>query len=180
MSITYLHTGASFMTIGPGEDEADISVPAFASSLSDAIKQVQISYEFEQIEVEHVEVMRLGKDKTLLAVYTEIGDRSGDPLLLVYTGDLVWDVDLEHRIKHLDEATVIRHIVAAKHAGDLSPERAQEFMQLMSKSSLVDALFDCIARGDGSRALFCDADSLIDGQSSIFKPAASTEEVQHG
>jgi hypothetical protein len=179
-SITYLLTGASFMTIGAGEDEADVSVPALANSLKDALQQVRLSYEFEHVEVERIELMRLGKDRTLLAVYTELGDRSGEPLLLVYDGELVWDVDLDHRIKNTDGATLIRHIVAARHGGHVSSEDAGKLLQLVSKESLVDALLDCVARGEGSRALFCDADSLVDGQQSMFAPAAEAEEVSHG
>jgi hypothetical protein len=179
-SITYLATGASFTTIGAGEDEADVSVPAFANSLKDALQQVRLSYEFEQIEVERIEIMRLGKSKTLLAVYTEMGDRSGEPLLLVYDGELVWDVDLDHRIKNTDGATFVRHIVAAQHGGHLSMEDAKNMLQLVPKESLMDALLDCIARAEGSRALFCDADSLVDGQRSMFAQEAAAEEVTHG
>ena len=179
-SITYLATGAPFMTIGAGEDEADVSVPAFANSLKDALQQVRLSYEFEHIEVKRIELMRLGTSRTLLAVYTEICDRSGEPLLLVYDGDLVWDVDLDHRIKNMAGATIVRHIVAALHGRHFSTEEAKTMLQLVAKESLVDALVDCIARADGSRALFCDADSLVDGQQSMFAPEAAAEEVIHG
>lgn len=88
MSITYLLTGASFMTVAPGFDEADVSVPAVATSLSDAIQQVNASYQFEDIKIERIETLPMSRGKTMLAVYTEQGDRGGDPLMLVYHGEI--------------------------------------------------------------------------------------------
>lgn len=88
MSITYLLTGGSFMTVAPGPDEADVSVPAVANSLSDALQQVHASYQFEDIKVERIDTLPMSRGKTMLAVYTEQGDRSGDPLMLVYHGDI--------------------------------------------------------------------------------------------
>lgn len=179
-SITYLVSGVSFMTIGSGQDDADVSVPAYAHSLKDALQEVRRSYQFDHIEVERIELMRLGKGRTLMAVYTQTEDRGGDPVLLVYHGELMSDVDLDYRIKNTDGAALVRHIVAAQHGGHISADEAAKLLQLVSKDNLVNALLDCLARGEGSRALFCDADSLVDGQRSMFSPEAVLEEANHG
>lgn len=180
MSITYLSTGASFMTIGPGQDDADISVPTIAHTLKDALQQVKQSYDIEGVEIESVELLPMAKGKTLIAVYTEPQDRGGEPLLLVYAGDIFWEEDLQAAFKALPVEAAIRHIVAARFRKELDDRTAALYLQLAPKAALIDALFDCLNRADGSIPLFCDADGMVDGKAPIFAKQDEPSEASHG
>ncbi|MBK6616498.1 hypothetical protein [Ottowia sp.] len=89
MTISYLVTGAPFMTVGPGQDDADVSYPAIARSLSEAISEINASYLFDDTKVERIETLPMSRGKTLLAVYTDTsGEFGGDPQMLVYHGEI--------------------------------------------------------------------------------------------
>lgn len=180
MSITYLGGGSSFMTICSGQDGADVSVPAIAHTMKDALQQVKQSYDFDGVEIESIELLPMGKGKTLIAVYTEAQERDSEPLLLVYTGDIFWEEDLQASFKALPVETAIRHIVAARFRQELDDGTAALYLQLLPKAAVIDALFDCLNRADGSIPLFCDADGMVDGKAPIFAKQAETCEVSHG
>ena len=89
MTITHLLTGLPFMTVGPGTDEADVSIPAFAQSLHGAVREVVAAYQFDDNKVHGIDTLPMSRGKTMLAVYSEPDpEHPCDPLVLVYHGDL--------------------------------------------------------------------------------------------
>lgn len=85
MSITYLYTGTPFMTVVPDAQDADVSVPAYAHSLSEACATVRDAYAFNDLKVTSIETLPMSRSLTLLAVYC---DDAEVPALLLYHGEI--------------------------------------------------------------------------------------------
>ena len=84
MSLVYFATGAAFQTIGDCNG-ADISIPATANTLGEAVQEIKTSFNFDDVEVKEVQVVDYHGSQKLLIVRT--ADEAAPAVLLFTPAD---------------------------------------------------------------------------------------------
>lgn len=89
--IHHLFTNSVYMTVASGEGGADVSVPAVAATIEDAIGEVKRASQFNDLDAPFIVVLPFGR-AVLLAVYAD-ETRNLQPTLLTFQPD--WTAQAE-------------------------------------------------------------------------------------
>lgn len=83
--IHYVFTNSVYMTVASGEEGADVSVPAVAATIEDAIAEIKRASQFDDVTAPFIVTLPFGR-AVLLAVYAE-ESRNLQPTLLRFQPD---------------------------------------------------------------------------------------------